>query len=47
MNLSVTESLALAHDRLALNGDLVDAPRGAFDALPKKDPAYCFQQAGP
>ena len=29
-NLSVKESLALAHDRPALNGDLADAPANAW-----------------
>src|ERR1700675_5086834 len=36
MNLSVTGSLALAHNRPTLNGDLADAPRHLDDASPKK-----------
>jgi hypothetical protein len=36
MSLSVTESLALAHNRPALNGDLADAPADALIMHPKK-----------
>src|SRR6266480_2774294 len=42
MNLSLTESLVLAHNRPALNGDLADAPGRLDDASLKKRPGSLF-----